>query len=86
MATNKQEAVKLSSQLISEAVAKIREAEQLADDWQFTLRWDLSYGMGGQYIPKPPEGWKDSSSAVEYEFDYVDSNLQGDWMASSDQC
>lgn len=50
MATmTKEEASKAISSLISEAQAKITEAELLSDEHELGFSWDLSYGMGGWY-------------------------------------
>ena len=60
-----------ANSLISEAEGLIREAESLADEFGFTLSWDLAYGMGGVYYPSKAigeddwaeSGWNSSSSS-----------------------
>ena len=57
------EAQSKADSLISEAESLIREAESLADEFGFTLSWDLAYGMGGVYYPSKAigeDGWTES--------------------------
>jgi len=56
----KQEAeVKIES-LIKEAYEKLDEAKSLADKYELSFDWDLSYGMGGSYNGEEGQ-WRSSS-------------------------
>ena len=57
----KQEAEKQIEVLVKEAHEKIDEAERLADKYELSFDWDLSYGMGGSYDGEEGE-WRSSSS------------------------
>lgn len=74
------EAIKESNRLMQEARDIITSAETLADKYNFTIDFDLAYGMGGTYFPVgyQPE-WADS--------DWADSNdSETGWVSSSSQC
>ena len=57
----KQEAEKQIETLLKEAHEKIDEAKKLADKYELSFDWDLSYGMGGSYDGEEGE-WRSSSS------------------------
>ena len=57
----KQEAEKQIEVLVKEAHEKIDEAKRLADKYELSFDWDLSYGMGGSYDGEEGE-WRSSSS------------------------
>ncbi len=58
----KQEAEKQIEVLVKEAHEKIDEAKRLADKYELSFDWDLSYGMGGSYDGEEGE-WKSSSDS-----------------------
>lgn len=60
--------------LLNEAYAKINEAIKISDATGIEFSWNLAYGMGGTYTPKPVAMTKDealrlveSGDALDYE-------------------
>lgn len=69
----------LISEKVASAMASISEAEKLADEAGVSFSFDLAYGMGGTYFPKPnpaiPEDERDKN--------YYDET---GWSSSSSRC
>ena len=49
LARNKDNAQKEIQQLLSEALKKVREAEELAKQHKLAFHFDVAYGMGGTF-------------------------------------
>lgn len=75
---DRQEATKLIAEKINAAQALINEAEEISNESGVGFDWDLAYGMGGWYNPKPKDESEWTSSDY-YEEDYG-------WQASSQSC
>lgn len=83
MSMTKQEALAKIAELTNDALAKIRQAEKIAEEHQVSFSFGLEYGMGGTF----DEDW-DSS-------DWDESDDEGNtnstkkpyrWHPSSESC
>jgi hypothetical protein len=75
---DKQEATKLISEKITAAYALISEAEAISEQSGVGFNFDLTYGMGGHYLPQ--------SQAAEWFSSDCYGEERGGWQASSQSC
>lgn len=71
------------SNLVSESLLKLKEAENLADEFGLEFSFNPTYGMGGNYLGK---------GTIKKEYNYVRGNYlettreEGEWISSSSNC
>lgn len=86
----KQEAYAKVAELTDQAMKLVKDCEKIADEYDVTFGFDVAYGMGGTYYPKPNETKRNALAKLsEAEREALEISEDDDdygWKASSHSC